>query len=444
MTLLITVANSRGVHLSSDYRLSDAGRSVQTQNGAKQLSASGQEWTAQISFTGVARDGRGYDTRQWLIDALVSVGTDSSFDEVIAAITSRGNIALATVQSYDKRLTVLVGAVVRSRIRLWLISNWETPTAAPATTPQAALEAIEVDTARGRLLVNGFAGALPAWARKRLSRLHTEGAAPETLRDAMARANRTAAANAIHYISEECWVQSLMASGHSAGKNYGAIAGSPSSIVGGIDLGQFIASEFPAAPGKQLTLLSSVGAQGRGTPAPTEVGEPRQIRFSSPSNRLALTAQQGQGRFAQITVDGLIGELVVAKNAWSNAVLAKITIELEEDTAKWPRPFQRKRVPLKCVPVVDGGSPRRWDYSLDIRWDCRSLEVDIAQTSVALRSPNLPAPMPVLGATEELVMVAPTSTLSMTATVGRPRAEGVIEARFLLREFPERLAVPSD
>ena len=43
MTLLITVANSLGVHQSSDYRLSDAGQPIQTENGAKQISASGHD-----------------------------------------------------------------------------------------------------------------------------------------------------------------------------------------------------------------------------------------------------------------------------------------------------------------------------------------------------------------------------------------------------------------
>jgi hypothetical protein len=441
MTLLITVANSRGVHQSSDYRLSDAGRPVQTENGAKQVSASGQEWTAQISFTGLARDGRGYDTREWLRDTLEAAGSDATLDEVVAAILARGNSALATVQSCDRRLSVVVGAVVGGRSRLFLVSNWESLNAAPAALARPTLEVNEIDLGRPRLLVNGFAGALPAWARKRLFWLQIHGSAPETLRDAIARANRLAAVNGVPYISEECWVQSLMANGRSAGKNYGGIAGTPSNInVGGIDLGQFIATEFPAAPGKQLTVLQSVGVRGGGTPAPTEIGEPKSIKFSSPTNALLLAASQGQGPFARVTVVGLVGDLVVSKNAWSDVTLAKVTVELHQDSAKWPKPFYRKRVPLRCVPIVDGGSPRTWDYSLDIRWDCQKLEIDIAQMSVALRSLNLPVPMPVLKATEELVMVAPSSTLSMVVTVGEPRAVAAIEARFLLREFPELLA----
>ena len=214
MTLLITVANSEGVHQSSDYRLSDAGRPVQTENGAKQISASGKDWVAQISFTGVARDGRGYDTREWLRDTLVAEHTDTTLDEVVAAIARRGNSALATVQSYDRRLSVVVGAVAGGRIRLFLLSNWESPTAAPAALPGPTLEVNEMGLGRPRLLVNGFASALPAWARKRLLRLQTHVAASEPLRDAIARANRLAAANAVPNISEECWVQSLMLTGH--------------------------------------------------------------------------------------------------------------------------------------------------------------------------------------------------------------------------------------
>ena len=232
-----------------------------------------------------------------------------------------------------------------------------------------------------------------------------------------------------------------MLTGHSAGKNYGAIAGTPSNInVGEIDLGQFIATEFPAAPGKQLTLLQAVGVRGRGTPMPTEVGEPRSIILSSPTNALLLAPIPGQEPLAQIKVAGLVSDLVVSKNAWSDTTLAHVTVELNQDTAKWPKPFRLKRVPMKCVPIVDGGSPRTWDYSLDIRWDRQKLEIDIAQMSVALRSQNLPMPMPVLKATEELVMVAPSSTLSIAVTAREPRAVGAIEARFLLRDFPELLA----
>jgi hypothetical protein len=157
-----------------------------------------------------------------------------------------------------------------------------------------------------------------------------------------------------------------------------------------------------------------------------------------------LKALQGQGLFARVTVAGLIGDLIVSKNAWSQATLAKVTVELDQDSAKWPRPFYRKRVPLRCVPLVDGGSPRTWDYSVDIRWDCQKLEIDIAQMSVALRSQNLPPPMPVLKATEELVMVAPSSTLSLVVTVAEPRVVGAIEATFLLREFPELLGPPEE
>jgi hypothetical protein len=372
---------------------------------------------------------------------LASLGADSTLDEVVAAIVGRGNSALATVQSYDRRLSVVVGAVVGGRSRLFLLSNWESLTAAPTTQPRPTLEANEVDLGKPRILVNGFASALPAWARKRLLWLQTHGAAPEPLRDAIARANRLAAANSGPYISEECWVQSLMADGRSAGKNYGAVAGTLSSItVGGIDLGQFIASEFPAVPGKQLTLLQTVGVRGGGTPAPTEIGEPRSIQFSSPTSALLLSALQGQEPFARITVGGFAGDLVVSKNAWSQTTLANVTVELDQDPSKWPKPFQRKRVPLKCVPIVDGGSPRTWDYSLDIRWDDQKLEIDIAQMSVALRSQNLPTPMPVLKATEELVIVAPSSTLSMVVSLTEARVFGAIEARFLLREFPELLA----
>ena len=150
--------------------------------------------------------------------------------------------------------------------------------------------------------------------------------------------------------------------------------------------GSFIATEFPAAPGKQLTLLQSVGVRGGGTPAPTEIGEPRSIKFSSPTNALLLPSRQGQGPFARVTVAGLEGHLVVSKNAWSDTTLAKVTVELVEDSATWPKPFYRKRVPLNACPLLMAAVPAlgttRSTFDGTVR-NCRSNRADVRGSAIA-------------------------------------------------------------
>lgn len=68
MTLLITLAGDSAIHQSSDYRLSFRGVPTETANGAKQLSVHGRSWMATIGFTGIATDGQGYVTRDWLYE----------------------------------------------------------------------------------------------------------------------------------------------------------------------------------------------------------------------------------------------------------------------------------------------------------------------------------------------------------------------------------------
>ena len=72
MTLIMTVANERGVHQSSDYQLSDrrTGKPITDEAGTKQLDAMILPgMSIQLAFTGVARVPSGrqtVNTREWL------------------------------------------------------------------------------------------------------------------------------------------------------------------------------------------------------------------------------------------------------------------------------------------------------------------------------------------------------------------------------------------
>jgi len=125
MTLLITLASRSAIHLGSDYRLSDQGIIKETRNGAKQLTVSAVRWVAQISFTGIARDGQGYDTCSWLSDVARSASSDLLPGEFIKALALRGSSELKRVEKYDNRLTIIVGIVAIGICRLFRISNWE-------------------------------------------------------------------------------------------------------------------------------------------------------------------------------------------------------------------------------------------------------------------------------------------------------------------------------
>src|ERR1700730_2545790 len=71
MTLLINLLGPRGIHQSSDYRLTDlvTRRPIEDEFGSKQLAHVASTWSAQISFTGFAQIGL-RKTRDWILECL--------------------------------------------------------------------------------------------------------------------------------------------------------------------------------------------------------------------------------------------------------------------------------------------------------------------------------------------------------------------------------------
>ena len=101
------------------------------------------------------------------------------------------------------------------------------------------------------------------------------------------------------------------------------------------------------------------------------------------------------------------------------------------------KPFKYKRQTLACVPTVDGANPHSWNYTFDVKYDGSIFEISLVQLSTSFRSANLPAPMSILGENEELIMAAPTNEPKFIASQSEPRLTINLNARFLLRDFPE-------
>jgi len=434
MTLLITAVARDGLHLSSDYRLSDNGKPIETTNGAKQLSVRRTRWLAQVSFTGIAKFGR-YDTRAWIQDVSGSVHAEAPVDDLVATLVECGTKNLASVTYPEKRLTIVIAAVESGNARLFVVSNWETAFGEMSTV-QDEFKSFEVKAGRPLLLVHGNRKALPRAERRRLKRLVTRMAERTELSSAMANANEAASRASGGTISAECWVASLLTDGNSFGTNYGKVPGTPADIfAGGFDVAAWIAREFPAAPGKKLTLVQSVGYMGPGTPAPTEIGEPRPLLIESPS---ASFKRDANGRsFCTVAMSGIKSTLTVRKNENALTSFGSIVVTGDFAVLRSMKCFSLKRAQLPCPPTIDGAQPRTWNYSLDITYDGKELTVVVAMMSVAFRSVNLPAPLPVLGENEELVMVAPTDMLMLGVTEQQPTIAASLRARFLLRDFPE-------
>ena len=437
MTLLITLASKSVVHQSSDYCISDdLGNVVQVANGTKQLSVSGQGWTARIAFTGIAFDGQGYRTLDWLQDKGVSADWKGGPEAFVEKLTRRGTEDLRRVRAGDRRLTVLVTVLEGARCRLFLVSNFEVPRQNRRCTPLDALPWFEMDLTKPVVLVNGCWDALRPWAKRRLERMFRENPDPQVLRDRMAAANQEAAQQPRYktLISKGCWVSSLFADGREQGWNYGEAPGIPGQVMPGFDLGEYLRKTLRPAPGKQISLRQTASVHGaKPVPLPPPTGEPREVRFSTPTTSLQGIGQGSGAKLPRLVFEGRAGLVTPRKNEQVTSVLGTVTLEIDPEgdgvvALEWQQ--------LSNVPTVDGARPRTWDYVYDLHGGGGSYTLMVRQLSTAFRTAHCTG-LSVLGPNEELVLAAPVGGLVLHATPQEPRVAAEVVASFLIRDFPE-------
>jgi hypothetical protein len=160
--------------------------------------------------------------------------------------------------------------------------------------------------------------------------------------------------------------------------------------------------------------------------------------FTSPTVSRPLGRDEVEQPRANLTFAGATGSFRIRKNADAVVALCVVRLELAATLVGLP-PFDRRFLELPNPPVVDGASPRTWNYPFDIAWDGASFSVIMRTSSVAFRSANYSTPLAHLGPLEELVLAAPYQTLVLSATPDLPIAEADLTARFTLRDFPELL-----
>jgi hypothetical protein len=238
-------------------------------------------------------------------------------------------------------------------------------------------------------------------------------------------------------ISQGCWVTSIQSNGHSAGQNYGLVAGLPTEVGPGIDFSGMVKNLIHPILGKQLTIVQSVSVFGTTKPLPPEIGEPREIKVSTPTTLMQGIGQAPGSDFPRLEIKGHSTTVKLRKNVVVKAVLNTVRFEVDPTVKNAGAILACERLKLSNLPTVDGAKPRTWDYTFDVHVGGGIAVLTIRQMSVALRAMNCVQGLDVLSPTEELVMVAPWESLILHATPHEPKAFGQIEATFLLRDFPE-------
>lgn len=494
MTLLLNLISPSGIHLSSDFRLTTlrTREPIEDSFGSKQLPFSYNSWNAHLSFTGIAEI-NGRKTLDWILQAMQSMPQSL---EPTAVMTSLAGVATSEFRRIPRNLRQLTMAVavVQARLppRLFVVSCSERPDGPPLAEPLDHFEVYEFSSDSSQVLIFGYTSAVSAADRKFLKKLSRGRLDPGEIRAALARINTRAANNSSGFISPGCLVTSVLPGGIAASENFGRTAGIPTHMMDSPDEVQLITPSLPGKPvfiqsrearvesrnvltsdrmnisegstlivkmrhessattlfitdelGNTYTMMPKPpGLSGEKSPEEEEseygethkadkIGEPRIFALSSPTVSAPITAANGLS-VGSVVIGGMIGNVIVRKNQLTRAVLNTITVQLDAP-AKHEGALTSVLLNIPNKPTIDGAQPHNWSYAIDVVLDKVS-SFSVRRMSMAFRSAQYKSPMPILGASEELVMSAPRNRIALKVSPGETTVSANIEARFLLRDF---------
>jgi hypothetical protein len=494
MTLLLNLLGPRGIHQSSDYRLTDLAtrRPIEDEFGSKQLAYVTRTWSAQISFTGFAQIGQ-RKTRDWILECLKRQPQSVDGAAALSGLASRAAVELRNVPRKDWFLTIVatVGERSSASTRLFVVSCTDRPGKQPLTQPLDHFEVSEVSTATPRVLIFGSTHAVTKADRKFLKQLSRGTVDQAEIRRALAQINARSAIRSNGAVSEGCLVTSNMPDGGSASENYARTPGLTVDMAGSAEAFDVI---LEAQRSRRPVFIQSKGVTWRGVPvneitfeppkmstgstmlvkcladsAPlfvtddvgntltavprpfgakvvdqeaewaqfeatlegsTPAGPTRSIAFSSTSDCYAFNGPDG-AKVGVMEIVGSRGDAIVMKNRVARITLGIVTARAFP-TFEHPAQTMKTHWVIRSLPTIDGTQPHEWLYTVDMLLDVSGGTLSIRPNSVALRSSNFSS-LSCVDDTEELVVVSSMRPAAMRISKERPYASGCIEARLFLR-----------
>ncbi len=289
MTLLLNLVGPSGIHLSSDFRLTDilTHRPIEDSFGSKQLPFSFDSWSAHLSFTGIA-EVSGRRTLDWLSQALQSMPRSA---EPAAAMANLAAVATSEFRRIPKdlrQLTMVAGVIQSGRAAaLFVLSCNERPDGPPLSVPLDQFDVYEYSCDSPQVLIFGYTSAVSTADRKFLKKLNRGRLDPEEIRAALARINARSARSSTGLISGGCLVTSVLPGGIVASENFGRTPGVPVHMVGSPDVAALITKSVQGKP----AFVQGREVRGKGVATLTTPS----MNLSEGSTLIVQVRQQGPG-----------------------------------------------------------------------------------------------------------------------------------------------------
>jgi hypothetical protein len=439
MTLILTVANARGVYQSSDYQLVDQKTlaPVSDRAGSKQLSAMFEKLNLELAFTGVASVGVGSEmqrTIDHLSATLKALPHESNLKVIIQALVNTSN---AWCGSRGPLTLVLSVACVGKPFQVVVISNTDWRRAPPSVKRHFDVQVRTVQ--KPFHLISGFRGCVPDRERARLKAITRKiDATQQEVVTALTHINSTAAENSNGFVSKECWVTAQFSDGEelrSGALNFGSQGGFISSIIGDIDMAEWMKTNLTPIPGEEIRIVQNTGTQigprGGALIAAPKV-EPKNFSISGLPVRGLLRSPSGK-HCASIEIIPL-SSIVTAKGN------KPATIPFAEIRLTWMQPIGENFVkPLLPWPrftssfSIDGAAvPRGWGYTVCYWIENGIHHVEIPRSSRSVRN------VAFLGEHDELVIVVPAQERLFCWEPSQDGPTAVLDATVIWRETHDR------
>jgi len=218
MTLILTIANEKGVHQSSDYQLTtSAGKFVSNAVGTKQLERTFQGLIVRLAFTGVAQTPGRPDTVDWLNDELSSLPDPTDLDTICSRLAHRCFVEVGSRVAVGSKgvLTVVLSVNEIGRpFRVVRISNSDFTPQHFVRQKEFIAEVFSVENGSFFLIDPAPDQLLTRQQKRQLKGLSKAiKKKPKEIMDELAQINAAAAKVSKNRVSEGCWVGSLFQEG---------------------------------------------------------------------------------------------------------------------------------------------------------------------------------------------------------------------------------------
>jgi Tfp pilus assembly protein PilF len=222
VTLVQVLADQHAIHMTCDFRLTEAESGRMIQDDAHKLVKVGAVTAALVGVTGLAKLG-GVPVGTWIARLFADTNPWTHLEALIETLRSAAEPLLAGVpNAHHRRTTFVMAGYIGTQSRIHLVSNFESFVSGRLERRSQADDVLSVSTITPKgpiYLSTGVVGLVPDATQQDAKRILRGGAADETVQMKLADINASVARKS-PFVSEGCYAASIHATGRGSSQAF--------------------------------------------------------------------------------------------------------------------------------------------------------------------------------------------------------------------------------